>query len=508
MEPQELLAASRPKWIDRRWRLNNLYKITSRDGQEITFVMNEAQGGLYDGMHYQNIVLKARQRGFTTFIQILMLDACLFDPNTNAGVIAHNREDAEDFFSKKIKYAYDRLPQELKDAVPATQDSARQLSFANGSSIRVGTSLRSGTYQYLHVSEFGKLCARYPDKALEVVTGTLNTVHSGNFVFIESTAEGREGYFHKFCQAARALSDSGRPLTPMDLKFHFFPWWGEKGYREAPDHVLITADVAKYFEGLEAEHGIALDAAQKAWYAKKLLTQGDKMKREFPSTPDEAFEASIEGAYYGKLIQRARQQGRICNVPFEPSLPVNTFWDLGMDDSMTIWLHQRLGMENRFIGYYENSGEGIPHYAAWLKNWAAAEDAAFGEHYMPHDVVVKEMGAGLTRKEAAESLGIRPIVVVPRTSSVSEDIDVVRRVLPSCWFDEAGTEKGLGHLENYRKAWDDKLGVFKNSPLHNAASHAADGFRTFAMGYVPPGEEYDDYDEQLTDEGRNDVTGY
>lgn len=469
--------------------------------------MNEAQEALYDTMHYQNIILKARQRGFTTFIQILMLDACLFDPNTNAGVIAHNREDAEDFFNKKIKYAYDRLPSELLAAVPATQDSARHLSFANGSSIRVGTSLRSGTYHYLHVSEFGKLCARFPDKAKEVVTGTLNTVHAGCFLFIESTAEGREGYFFRFCQKARAMLDAGRKLTELDMKFHFFPWWGDDGYVLNPENVPIAADLVQYFNDLKAGHGIELTDAQRAWYAVKISTQEDDMKREFPSTPDEAFEASIEGAYYGKLIQRARKEGRICSIPFEPTLPVNTFWDLGINDSMTIWLHQRVGLENRFIGYYENSGEGIAHYAAWLKKWANGLDATFGEHFMPHDVVVKELGTGKPRKEVAEGLGIKPIVVVPRTDNVNEDIQATRTILSSCWFDESTTARGISHLENYRKEWDDKLGVFKKKPLHNEHSHGADAFRTFAVGYAPiPDEDWHNNDWDIGPQ--SEISGY
>ena len=105
------------------------------------------------------------------------------------------------------------------------------LKFSNGSSIRVGMSLRSSTFQFLHISEFGKICAKYPDKATEIITGSLNTLAAGQYAFIESTSEGREGPFYEMCKQAQALSDSGKELTKLDFRFHFFPWHREPTYR-------------------------------------------------------------------------------------------------------------------------------------------------------------------------------------------------------------------------------------------------------------------------------------
>ncbi len=152
------------------WRLNNLYYIKDKNGDVVLFKCNWAQTLLYKNMWYLSCILKARQLGMTTFIQLFMLDRCLFNDNQNAGIVAHTKEDAEAFFDDKIKFAYDRLPKDLQTARTATSDSKRHLRFSNGSQIRVGTSLRSGTYQYVHVSEFGKLCAKFPDKASEVIS--------------------------------------------------------------------------------------------------------------------------------------------------------------------------------------------------------------------------------------------------------------------------------------------------------------------------------------------------
>ena len=140
---------------DWRWRLNNLYWITDKEGRRTKFQMNWAQETLFNEMHHLNVILKARQLGFTTFIQVFMLDACVFKPNIRAGTIAHRLEDAQAIFRDKIKFPYDNLPEAIRAAVPIVKDSVTELLLANNSSIRVSTSHRSGTLNYLHVSEYG-----------------------------------------------------------------------------------------------------------------------------------------------------------------------------------------------------------------------------------------------------------------------------------------------------------------------------------------------------------------
>lgn len=491
------------QFSDWHWRLNNLYSVVDEHGVEMPFRMNWAQERLFEEMHYLNIILKARQIGFTTFIQLFMLDACLFNSNVRAGTIAHTMDAVEEIFSDKVKFPYEHLPDALRAANPAIQDAAKRLTFRNGSSLRVGMSLRSGTYQYLHISEYGKLCSRYPEKAREVKTGALNTLKAGEIAFIESTAEGREGAF--FDMTERAQNHQG-PLTPLDFKFHFFAWHEHPSYRIDPAGVVITEEIERYFRDLEADEGIATDDAQRAWYAKKLETQGDDMKREYPATPKEAFLASIEGAYFKAQMARARREGRICRVPIDPVLPVNTFWDLGMADNMTIWFHQRHGMENRFVGYYENSGEGFGHYARILDERARKGEYVYGRHLAPHDIEVRNLDEeGRTRKETARKLGI-VFEVVPRVEVKMDGIEASRQKLASCVFDEAACDRGIKCLESYRKEWDEKHGVWKDHPRHDWASHAADAFETFSRGYAPEADygDYDDYDET----GRSKVSGY
>ena len=166
MEQAQTYQKIKDKLSCRKWRISNLYYIKDKKGNKVLFKPNWAQQHLYDNLHYFNVILKARQLGFTTFVMIYFLDACLFNDNHSAGIIAHTQNDATDLFDNKIKYAYDNLPEWLRNARKAESNSARKLSFNNGSQIYTGVSLRSGTLQKLLVSEYGKISAKYPDASL------------------------------------------------------------------------------------------------------------------------------------------------------------------------------------------------------------------------------------------------------------------------------------------------------------------------------------------------------
>jgi hypothetical protein len=169
----------------------------------IPFVPNAAQRRLLERLWYRTIILKARQLGFTSLVAIMWLDQALFNADQRCGIIAHDRKSAEVIFRDKVKLAYERLPDELRERMPLARDSASELLFAhNNSSIRVATSMRSGTIHRLHVSEFGKICATYRDKAREVVTGSLPAVPVVGIAVIESTAQGQDGDFYTMTQHA------------------------------------------------------------------------------------------------------------------------------------------------------------------------------------------------------------------------------------------------------------------------------------------------------------------
>jgi len=470
---------------DRRWRLNNLYYIEDKHGNVVKFNLNLAQSRLLDELHDLNIILKARQMGFSTFILILALDCCIFNSHFDAGLIADTLDNAKGLLAR-VKFAYERLPEDIRQVVTIKTDNAQQIEFSNNSSVEVGVSLRSSTKNFLHISEYGKICAKAPDKAKEIKSGALNTLAKGQLGFIESTAEGRGGDFYDKTQQAQQIADMGRDPHEMEWKFHFFPWWQDPNYT-IEDGPALTKDNIDYFAELEAEHGITLTVGQKAWYAAKAKEQGDDMWKEYPSTPDEAFKAAKDGAFFAKEIRNLRQLKRVGPHAHDPALPVNTFWDWGLNDATTIWLHQQVAGRNRFVGFYQNSGEGPAHYADWLDKWRSVRSARYGTHYAPHDFDTRRPGTHgeiITLKSIFRSLGY-DMRVVARCDDKMTSIQNARTKLPNCEFDEIECAQGLLHLESYARDWDDKYSVWKSSPRHDEHSHPADGFMTFADGYAP-----------------------
>jgi phage terminase large subunit len=200
--------------------------------------------------------------------------------------------------------------------------------------------------------------------------------------------------------------------------------------------------------------------------AQEIMTD-EQYQQEFECS----FTAAVSGAYYGKLISKAEKENRIGNVPVDEHVGVETWWDLGIGDSTAIWFAQRIGEEIHLIDYYENSGESLAHYADILEE----KEYAYERHIAPHDIMARELGTGKSRFEVSQDLGI-DFEVAPKLE-VDHGIESVRNALPHCWFDREKCKLGLDALRQYRKQWDEKNQVFKNKPLHDWCSHAADSFR-------------------------------
>lgn len=467
---------------DQTWRLNNLYTIVDKQGKVVRFKPNWAQQRIIGELTPRHLIPKGRQFGVSTLIGILQLDCCLFQDNFSALTICHNLEDAEKLFWRNIKGVYDRLPDWLKEMVGATRDRARDIRFSNGSLMSVATSGRSGSYNLIHISEFGKICAKYPDKAEEIVTGTFEAAAKDQIIVIESTAEGGAyGYFYDYCIDAFRADDESRKLTEMDWRYTFLEWYKHPDYVSNPMHVTLPQELIDYFEKLEYEKGIQLSPARKAWYYGKWKVLGDRIKQEYPSYREECFEQAIKGAYYEKEMREMRKEGRICSVPHYRGIAVHTWWDLGMDDAMAIWFVQEVGKEVHLIDYEEYSGETMDFYARLLRDKAEERGFIYGFHIAPHDIEVRELGAG-SRWEAAARLGMK-FVVAPKLDPV-DGIEAVRNDMSRWWIDQTHCEYGIRCLDAYQKEWDDRRGTYKKTPLHNWASHAADAVRTGVTGQV------------------------
>ncbi len=190
-----------------------------------------------------------------------------------------------------------------------------------------------------------------------------------------------------------------------------------------------------------------------------------------------SFETPVEGSYYGNQIRMAQSEGRITRVAYDPAILVDTWWDLGVGDSMAIWYTQSVGNEVRAIDYDEFNGEGLDYCAKRLKE----KNYVYGEHTAPHDIEVRELSTGKTRRELAAGLGIN-FNVAPKLP-IDDGISACRIIFPRIWFDEKKCERGLDALKSYHKEYDEQNKCYKDRPHHNWASHGADSFRTFGVGY-------------------------
>lgn len=194
------------------------------------------------------------------------------------------------------------------------------------------------------------------------------------------------------------------------------------------------------------------------------------------------FTANSEGFYYLKLMEEALTSGRISSVPFYPEIPVDTWWDIGVSDSTAIWFTQIVGKEIHVIDYYQDSSIGIDQYAKVLQNLPYV----YGKHHMPHDITVTEFGTGRSRLEVAENLfGAKNIDIVPKLGR-EDGVNAARVIIPKCYFDLEKCELGVKALQNYHRQYDRKLQEFKNQPVHDWSSHAADAFRYMAVGLTMP----------------------
>ena len=213
--------------------------------------------------------------------------------------------------------------------------------------------------------------------------------------------------------------------------------------------------------------------------AAQMVMSDDEYRQEYECDP----QAGVTGAYYSKQIQDAEKvipelgTSRICSVPHQSALLVDTYWDLGIGDSTAIWFVQRAGKEYHIIDYFEESGLSIPDIVKRLQQ----KPYTYGRTVLPHDAAAREMGTGRSRVEMIQELRM-PRVEVLKRSTIDDGIQAVRAVFSQCWFDALKTAKGVDALKNYRRKWEEKNQVFSNTPMHSHASHGSDAFRYFAMG--------------------------
>ena len=296
--------------------------------------------------------------------------------------------------------------------------------------------------------------------------------------------------FSEYSRMSPAVWDTIRPILRENEGWAIFAYtpWGE-------NHGYELYNMAKGNDEWFASFLTVDDSTDHK--GKRLLTDTDVQEEKDSGMSKEmvaqefycSFQSALPGAYFASEMESALEKGRITQVAYEPELPGETYWDLGLADSNAIWFAQHVGNETRLIDYYENSGEGLMHYIHVLRN----KEYVYSRHHAPHDIEVREFSTGRSRRDTALNLGID--FIVGKKIDKMESIDALRRFLGRCWFDQDKCKVGIAALRNYHKAFNDKTRTF-SSPVHDWSSHGVDALIECSNSFYADG--FEDSDKRPT----------
>ncbi len=344
--------------LDKDWRIGHIYKIRTKDGELKKFKRNRAQVHFNENKHTRNIILKSRQLGFTTDETIDALDDCLFSKNFDSLFIAHQKEDAEEIFDKKVRVAWENTPKWFRDKYKVETNRTNQMSFdfldGNKSSFLVKVSGRSGTYRRLHISEFAKVCVKEPKKAKEILSGSIPAVPIDGRVDIEGTAEGEIGSFYEIFWDAWE-----RTRTPLatEFKAFFYNWTWDDAEIEKINYVIPFRDMDEGIKFQEYASKYSLTDQQITYYYLKWLSlkkDWNTLHQEYPTTPEEAFISSGNKLFdLDKLESQEVSDGEVVGdwIYFGRYNPMHTYGvgadpseGIGGDNATIIIIDYTLGM--------------------------------------------------------------------------------------------------------------------------------------------------------------------
>ncbi len=184
---------------------------------------------------------------------------------------------------------------------------------------------------------------------------------------------------------------------------------------------------------------------------------------------------ALDGAVYASELREAEANGRFCKVLYDRSLPVHTFWDLGWSDSTVIWFAQFVRGEYRVIDYLSDTRKSIAFYQKCLQD----RGYIYGTDWLPHDARAGSLGTGKSIEEILRGAG-RTVRIVP-SLSIADGINAVRLIFPNLWMDGEKCADGIQSLRHYRYDKSTDGMSLSRIPLHDWASHAADGLRYLAV---------------------------
>lgn len=495
-EAEELLNRLR----DPYWRLQNLYHIKSEDtGGVIQFrpfpeQMEVFKAVLNEG-HKRIIIPKARRRGMSTGIDVLMFDQAMQTAGYEAGIVDRNQADASKKLENIIKTSYDELPEFLRDEINTMKNNDDRLSFRvdndTTSHIYASTGYRGGNCNFLHISEWGWIQCEDPKRSEEIQTGAVQAARKGQIIVETTWKGGKNGHLWDYMD--QALTTPEEEKHSRSWRYMFFPWHTDPVY-SLDSKLTILPQCEEYFQELEHVHGIKLTDGQKRWYQDEAWPLRNNRFGEYPSTLEECFKSPMDGVIYEMEMARAYSEKRVTTIPIEAGIPVFASFDIGRNDAMPVTLIQVVGKEIRVIGYYVNHRETARHYGDYLKAWMNDNRVQDLRILLPHDGGRKSMESGKTLVDIFYEMGFNNVQHVPKIPSVWTGINYVKDTFEYFWFDKQAASKVhsrgnkkfpslLECLDNYHQAQNANGMMMSMEPVHDDYSHGCDSLRCFAEAW-------------------------
>lgn len=486
---EELLNVYLPSKL---WRLNNLYHIVDKHGNNIKFNMRFAQFMVHGARmkHPRCLILKSRQQGISTYFLVDYFDDALFIPNTNCGLMSQDSASAKTLL-ERVKHLWDYMDPDIirHIGVSKGKDNTSEITFSNGSNMYVRTSFRSATLHRLHVSEWGKIANKNPERTKETKTGTLQAINPKNPVAIESTAEGPNEFKTMWDQAVAQLEKGN--LAAKDFYPIFLSWLDDPDCNEDVDQDMIP-EAEVYFKHIESKTGRELTRTQRNFWISQYRELGGDIYQEYPGVPEDAFSASRDGTYYSKLFLNAviLRDRRVKDL-YHEGLDLYVSMDLGRNDLTVLTFFQwhrlptsvsKVGGELRIVDEYKNSGEDLSHYTDYLKEYTRSKDRQIHTVILPHDVRVVDLTAkGRSRLDIIHDEGITNTYVLAK-SDVAGAIQLVRSYIPHLIIDSSCAYLDSCFMK-YTKVWDPITENWKNEPKRDIYAHGADSVK-YGIQYV------------------------
>lgn len=470
------------------WRIENLYWIKNAKGHLERFKPTPEQCEVINAIHFLGItriiILKARQLGMSTVIDVILADFAIWNAGFQGTIVDENQAAASIKLTYKVVEAFNSMPAVIRDSFTVQKCNSEEFTvLQEGDLVSVvfaGKGARGGTNQFIHISEWGPIQHGDPARSDEIMNGAIPSAKEGIIVVETTWMGGKHGHLWELTERAMALLEQPENMTRYDFHLFFFAWYVDPQYSVEGNMSQIPPGIHEYFRECEAklaERGkpYKFTDGQKLWYYKEAMPKGAKRFAEFPTLIEECFMAPVPGAVFNKLVDACKGTGRVRRVPHMAELPVFTFWDLGAPQNTRVTYVQFNGLDIHII---DHDGE---------TEWTPAERVgamrnkgySYGGHFMPHDAETKDK-TGKNYVTIMNEAGLEGIRVIPKCRTIWPGINRVAELFPRFVFDEVKCKGLLEDLTVYRTKTSNVDGHQTDIIVEGKECHGVDTVRMLA----------------------------